>query len=100
MSRSSRSHRSEKAMAAQVDLLSPPINFAVVQLPERNFPGVVVQGDTLHSLLRQVERMKRSLDKGDLEELSDEIEDVREQLFGAQAHFERVCMERGIKLPY
>ncbi|MBC9878969.1 hypothetical protein G8O24_16640 [Bradyrhizobium sp. INPA01-394B] len=87
-------------MAEQVDLLSAPINFAVVQLPERNFPGVVVQGDTLHSMLRQVERMKQLLAERDLQELSDEIEDIGEQLLGAQTHFERICMERGIKLPY
>jgi len=87
-------------MAKQADLLSAPINFAVVQLPERNFPGVVVQGDTLHSMLRQVERMKQLLDKRDLQELSDEIEDIGERLLGAQTHFEQICMERGIKLPY
>jgi len=84
----------------QVDLLSPPINFAVVQLPERKYPGVVMQGDTLRSLQRQVERMGQLLDTGELEDLAGEIEDLKEQLSGALTYFERVCAERGIILPY
>jgi hypothetical protein len=38
----------EFRMANSVELLSRPVNFAVVQLAERKFPGVVVQGDTLY----------------------------------------------------
>ncbi|MBN8888571.1 MAG: hypothetical protein J0I77_22855 [Rudaea sp.] len=87
-------------MTMQADLLSPPVNYAVVQLPERNYPGVVVQGDTLRSLQKQVELMERLLDTGQLEDLAGEIEDLKEQLFGALTYFERICSERGITLPY
>lgn len=87
-------------MTKQVDLLSPPVNFAVVQLPERNYPGVVVQGDTLHSLLQQVGQMERLLGAGDLEELSGEVADLKAQLSDALRYFERICAERGIALPY
>lgn len=84
----------------QVVLLSPPVNFAVVQLSERKYPGVVVQGDTLHSMQQQVERMGRLLDTRELEDLAGEIEDLKEQLSGALTFFERVCAERRIALPY
>lgn len=87
-------------MTTQVDLLSPPVNFAVVQLPERKYPGVVVQGDTLHSLRQQVGQIERLLDAGDLEELSGEVADLKAQLSDALSYFERVCAERGIELPY
>ena len=84
----------------QAELLSQPINFAIVQLPERQFPGVVVQGDTLHALTQRVEEMNEALRRGDLQELSDLIADVSEQLSGAKEHYERVCTERGLSLPY
>lgn len=87
-------------MTKQVDLLSPPVNFAVVQLPERKYPGVVVQGDTLHSLLQQVRQMERLLAAGDLEELSGEVADLKEQLSDGLGYLERICAERGIALPY
>lgn len=84
----------------QAELLSPPVNFAVVQLPERKYPGVVVQGDTLHSLKQQVEQMGRLLGTMNLEELAGEIEYMEARLSEALGHFERVCAERGIRLPY
>jgi hypothetical protein len=82
------------------DLLSRPVNFAVVQLPERSYPGVVVQGDTLHSLQKQVELMGRLLETKELEGLADEIEDLNTRLSEALAHYEYICSERGISLPY
>ena len=87
-------------MSKQADLLSPPVNFAVVQLPARRYPGVVIQGDTLLNLCKQLERMAKLLDARELEELSDDIEFVKEQLGEAMSYFEQVCAERGIALPY
>lgn len=84
----------------QAELLSRPINFAVVQLPERNYPGVVVQGDTLHSLQRQVERMGQLLGTKELEELAGEIEYLHTLLSEVLTHYEHICSERGIALPY
>jgi len=87
-------------MSNQVELLSRPVNFAVVQLPERHFPGVVVQGDTLNALLQQLIRMSELLAASEVEELAAEIETMREQLADAAKHYESVCESRGIVLPY
>jgi signal transduction histidine kinase len=87
-------------MSGVVELLSRPINFAVVQLPERNYPGVVVQGDSLNALVQRVERMSKLLEANQVEDLAAEIEDVHEQLSDALLHYESVCAERSIPLPY
>jgi predicted RNase H-like HicB family nuclease len=87
-------------MNRQVDLLSQAVNFAVVKLPQRNFPGVLIQGDTLHSLVKNIDRMMDLLNKRKLEELTDELEDMREQLSAAMVHYEHVCTELKIPLPY
>lgn len=87
-------------MTSQVELLSRPINFAIVQLLERNSPGVVVQGDTLYSLVRQIDEMGRLLVAGELEDLAAEIDDLKGLLAEVLTHYEKVCAERGITLPY
>ncbi len=87
-------------MEDTVQLLSPATNFAIVHLPGREFPGVVVQGDTLNGLVRNLKRMAQLLDKGDLEELADELSLITEPLLDALYHYEHVCTERVIHLPY
>lgn len=83
-------------MADIVKLLSSPVNFAVVQLHERRYPGVVIQGDTLASCVKQLERMKSQLAASALEELRYEIEDLSEMLAGALAFYQSVCREHSI----
>lgn len=87
-------------MTNKVQLLSRPINFAVVQLPERQSPGVVVQGDTLYALGQQIRKMARLLASRELVDLESEIEDVKDVLTEALIHYEKICSERGIGLPY
>jgi hypothetical protein len=87
-------------MSTDVKLLSRPVNFAVVQLPGRQFPGVVVQGDTLHSLVQRVDELLQLLRSGDVDELSVGISNISEQLTEAKTHYEIVCAGLGIRLPY
>lgn len=87
-------------MNMQVELLSNPINFAVVQLPQRNFPGVVFQGDTLHSLVSNINEMIVLLREKQLEDLMVGLEDMKEQLSSALVYYESVCKNKEISLPY
>jgi hypothetical protein len=90
-------------MTKTLELLSEPVNFAVVQLPERNYPGVVIQGDTLNGLVRRLEEMSNLVKSNrpeDLEDLTAEIQMLREQLSTARDYYEATCTERGIRLPY
>ncbi len=82
------------------NLLTPPHNYAVVQLPERNYPGVVFQGDSLHVLLTDIIELQQLLKDGDLEELSKSIEALKDDLAAIQNGYERVCHERNIELSY
>lgn len=87
-------------MNKTLELLGRPVNFAVVQLPERNYPGVVVQGDTLNGLVRRLEEMSALVKSNQLEDLAAEIEEMQEQLSAARQYYEATCAERGIELPY
>ena len=83
-----------------MQIAKPPHNYAVVQLPERNYPGVVFQGDSLHRLLSDIIELQKLLKDGDLDELSRSIDYLKNDLAAIQSGYERVCHERKIALPY
>ncbi|WP_019881420.1 MULTISPECIES: hypothetical protein [unclassified Methylophilus] len=87
-------------MSEDVKLLSEPTNFAVVQLRDRKYPGVVFQGDSLSSMLQRVERMNKLLHEEDVSELRAEIEEMQEHLFEILVHYEAICKSNNIGLPY
>lgn len=84
-------------MTDSIKLLSQPVNFAVVQLPERKYPGVVVQGDTLGGFVSRLNAMKELLAARQLDELEGEIEDLTEIFSGALAFYQAVCRENSIQ---
>lgn len=81
-------------------VMSTATNYAVVQLPGRNYPGVVVQGDSLHALLLQVEGIRKLAAKHTDSELAAEVANLHDVLLDATTHFEMVCRRAGVGLPY
>jgi hypothetical protein len=79
------------------ELLSSPSNFAVVQMPGRQFPGVVMQGDTLNAAILSLQSVRRELRD---DETVAELEIVLDQLVDARTHYEHTCASKGIALPY
>lgn len=87
-------------MNESVELLSPPTNYAVVHLPGRKFPGVVFQGDSLHNLLRRITELRERTDKYGDDEVAASLAELSESLSEVVQHYETVCSNRGIPLPY
>lgn len=87
-------------MSENVQLLSRPINFAVVQLPGRKYPGVVFQGDSLHSLVTRLQNLQQLLQSDGIEDLNIELSEICEQMVDVLTHYEFVCNEQKIALPY
>jgi hypothetical protein len=87
-------------MTKTAQLLSPQHNFAVVQLPQRQFPGVVILGDTLNGLVGQLARMKSLLAASDLQELASEIDDMSDLLASALTSYKLICAKNSIELPF
>lgn len=78
-------------------LLSEPTNYAVVHLPGRSFPGVVFQGDSLHSLIGDIEEAAAETNPKDRAAC---LENVIERLRAVRTHYETVLGKGGMKLPY
>lgn len=84
-------------MMTDVKLLSEPTNYAVVQLPERRFPGVVFQGDSLHNLINDIKAAAAEPIESERQLL---LKDVIQHLETIQNRYESVLAENVIKLPY
>jgi len=85
----------------QVDVLSDATNKAVLRLPSREFPGVLIQGDTLKQLHRLSHALQQGLSlKDEDDELRATAEDLHRRLSNFVAHYEVVLMDNGVPLPY
>ncbi len=69
----------------------------IVQLPERRFPGIVIQGDTMSSFLSRLKDAKSSPDP---EERDQCLEELIESFSNLLDHYESVLEVEGYELPY
>ena len=86
-------------MKKTIDILFDGAN-VIVQLPERRFPGLVVQGDTLKSWEETASEALNALTVSDQAGASDAVRYLHEKLQESLRHYERVMDERGLGLPY
>ena len=83
-----------------VELYSEPTNNAVVRIPGRKFPGVLVQGDSLRTLYLTADAIwRRAVEQGD-SALTDEALGLRETLSEVLGRYERVLEENQLPFPY
>lgn len=72
----------------------------VVKLPWRKFPGLVVQGDTIHNFYSKAIELRNIASKHEDEELASIAEDFLES-FGAYIEVYEECIKSaGYDLPY
>jgi hypothetical protein len=83
-----------------VEIYSDTTNAAVMRHPGRRFPGVLIQGDTLHSLCRRADAIC-----AEMKALSDtdhyqEANNLRNALWSYLSHYKAVLGEHEIPLPF
>lgn len=79
----------------EVAVLSEAVNNWIVQTPGRKYPGVVVQGDSLHHLQYLSSRIAKIAETMNDEDLTDLATELNDLLTGRVAAFERVLAESG-----
>lgn len=82
-----------------VELFTDGSNNAVVRMPGRKFPGVVVQGDTLAYVVARLREIEGLVPEGSAD-LADVVEEVRAQLESMLDRYERALELANIELPY
>jgi hypothetical protein len=83
-----------------IEVFSEVSNYAIVRMPGRNYPGCVIQGDSLNILLNTAKRAHELALSTGIEDLIDETEDLAENLSGRLDYYEAILKEHGLDLPY
>jgi len=84
----------------QVEIYSDASNHAVMRHPGREFPGSLIQGDSLHCLLQDLKEAKDELANGDTEEAFEILGNIIENLTYRLDHYKKVLKEHGRELPF
>jgi hypothetical protein len=84
----------------QVEILSSASNLAVMRAPGRNYPGSLIQGDSLYSLFQLAIEAKTELKNSNIGASHEALEEIIELLDSRLSHYESVLEAHGIELPY
>jgi hypothetical protein len=83
-----------------VEIYSDATNSAVMRHPGRHFPGVLVQGDTLHSMCVTADAVCVAARGRISKEEFDQLNDLRNHLWALLTHYKGVLDEHKIGLPF
>ena len=81
---------------AEVEILSDASNHAVMKHPDRNYPGRLIQGDSLHILCSTADEVRQEIEKGDIEEAKAALDSLRTLLWERYKHYIQICNKSGI----
>ncbi|MEU2619650.1 hypothetical protein ABZ642_16165 [Streptomyces sp. NPDC007157] len=84
----------------EAELFTDGGNEAVVRLPGRRFPGVLVQGDSLHILRSDVAEVMEACERGELDEAPDSAGLLLTNLDALLSRYEAALSEHEIPRPY
>lgn len=84
----------------EIEVLSEGTNCPVVQIPGRQFPGVVIQGDSLKNLLNLSKEIALLAKGVASEELMETATELNELLAGYVGNYESIMRNCGKGLPY
>ncbi|WP_189159592.1 DUF6959 family protein [Lentzea pudingi] len=82
------------------EVLAVDGNFAVVQLPGRNFPAAAIQGDSLSVLRDTIKELSECIAEGDLDEAKYPLAEIESVISAMMSTYEDASRVRGFKLPY
>ncbi len=83
---------------AELEILSDQTNAAIMRHPDRRFPGVLIQGDSLSSLCGDADELCDLLGRGS--DYYEEANLLRNKLQSYLTHYKAVLLEHDIPLPF
>jgi hypothetical protein len=81
-----------------VEIFSDQANAPVLRHPDRSYPGVLVQGDTLFSLCSRADLACEKVGRGGPG--YEELNQLRNTLWSLLNHYKSTLTEHGIQLPF
>ena len=84
----------------ELEVYSQSINRGVIKMPSQGFPGLLLQGETLSTLLALAKAAhEKALGTSDTELINISLE-LRDSLQKLSAHYEATLNKHNIPLPY
>ena len=83
-----------------VEIYDDTSNFAILRHPGRNFPGSLIQGDSLSILVGEAQWLLKRVSKSKDRTLVAAAREHAERLQSRLEHYEKVLAAHGIQLPY
>jgi hypothetical protein len=84
----------------ELEVYSQSIDRGVVRMPSQNFPGLVLQGETLASLLKLAKSIYEKSSGTTDTELVDTSRELMESIQKIVSHYEATLGRHNIPLPY
>ncbi len=84
----------------QFEVFSDASNAIVARHESRNFPGILVQGDTLSTFVDDLDELIHSCDEASIQETLEIARNLRERFAELLEFYERILTENEISLPY
>ena len=84
----------------ELEVYSQSIDRGVVRMPSQSFPGLVLQGETLSSLLRLARSTYEKLPNTADTELIDTSRELMQTIQKLVSHYEATLGKHNIPLPY
>jgi len=85
-----------------LEVFSEACNHGIVRMPGRNYPGCVLQGDSLKILWGLAKHIREGVRSGrtEDEDFVDSVERLHDSLLGRLLHYQEVLLREGFDLPY
>lgn len=84
----------------EVEVLDYVVNAPVLELPDRRFPGVLIQGDSLANLAATAEALIAALSADQIDQAREDASELYERLMGFKRTYESAMRTAGLELPY
>ena len=84
----------------EVESFSTVTNAAVIRLPGRQYPGIVIQGDSLKILADSVDDLRRLVEPLRIPELEDAVTELGQLLNGYRGAYEETLRQNNCPFPY
>jgi hypothetical protein len=83
----------------EFEVYSDSPNRVIARYPGRAFPGVLIQGDTLHNLVGQLMEVEAKILSSSVE-AREALAEIREFLQSLVSHYADVLKENGFRSPF
>lgn len=85
---------------SDIELLDSASNAVVARHTGREYPGVLIQGDTLRIILDDINELREELSAQELESAKDIADSLDEKITTLLTHYENVLAQHNLSLPY